>query len=304
MSFDKNIQNLVREIRKTKSKRIFLQVSEGLKRKAFEIINEIEKCGFEVILSGDVCYGACDLRINEALQSKCDIIVHIGHIEFPKKKIKTKIPVLYFPWKLKIQIDKKTKKELEKIKEKRIGIVTSIQYIDSLKDIKKVLLELGKKVYIGGPVLGCWTDNIEKIKNKIDAVLFVGSGSFHVLGLSYKKVYLYDVERKKLRDMTDELIRQEKIRLGKIMKACNAKSFALLVSSKPGQYDIKNALKIKKKLKKSGKAAYIIQMDEINSSKLEGLQIDAFINLACPRIVEDKFKKPIINKEDIKQILK
>ena len=44
-------------------------------------------------------------------------------------------------------------------------------------------------------------------------------------------------------------------------------------------------------------------MDEIRDDKLLGLDVDAFVNTACPRIVEDKFSKPILNPEDLKHVL-
>jgi len=286
---------------KKKPKKIFLQLPEGLKTKAIEIIDALHD--YDVILSGDTCYGACDLRINEAVQAGCDLIVHIGHSQFPKKKIESKIPVIYYPWKFDVQLDEKTRQKLldcfTKIPEWRIGLVTSIQHLDLMPEISELLNKLNKKTVIVGYVLGCWTDNVEKNEDKVDAFLFIGTGRFHVSGIKTERpLYFFDLENMTLTDMSEEIFKQEKIKLAKIANVMEAKSFAILVSSKPGQLNINDIEKIRKIIEKQGKKSYIILLDEINNTKLLGIKVDAFINLACPRISEDRFDKPIVNAVD------
>lgn len=287
------IQKLISQIKKQSPKKILLQLPEGLKTKAAEIMQEIEKQGIEVILSNDPCYGACDLRDREAQMLKCNLIVHVGHNKF-YKKTKTKTPVLYFPWKISVELKGI---DFSSIKEKKIGLLSSIQYLDSLKEISKKLEKFGKKPVTGGQVLGCWTANAEKIAKQVDAFLFVGTGEFHPLAIRKKKTYFLDLEKNEIRPVDTSL--SEKRKYANILKARNAKTFAILISSKSGQFDMKKAEKVKKILEQRHKKAYLLIMDEMTNEKLLGIRADAFINTACPRIVDNKFEKPMINADDI-----
>ena len=75
------------------------------------------------------------------------------------------------------------------------------------------------------------------------------------------------------------------------------------MSSKQGQFRLDKAREIKKLIESRGKKAYIFIMDEIEDEKLLGLRVDAFVNTACLRITDGKFSKPIINAEDVKEVL-
>ena len=59
---------------------VALQVPEGLKIQALEIIDDIEsRTDANVILSGDPCFGACDLVHNKMGSMGIDLIAHMGH---------------------------------------------------------------------------------------------------------------------------------------------------------------------------------------------------------------------------------
>ncbi|MFH1630828.1 MAG: diphthamide synthesis protein, partial [Candidatus Aenigmatarchaeota archaeon] len=219
------------------------------------------------------------------------------------KKVNSNVPVVYVDWNFDIKIDDNIKNEIKKLKEQRIGLICSVQYLDSLSILEEKLKESGKTVVIGGHVLGCWYENINKIENLVDCFVFVGSGEFHPLGIrSAKPLYFLDIENDQLREMSDDIMKQEKIRLGKIMKAKDAGSFGILVSSKSGQFDMKNAEYAKKELERKDKKAFILIMDEIENENMIGMGFDAFINTACPRIIYDKFDKPILNVDDIAEL--
>ncbi|MEM7819243.1 MAG: diphthamide biosynthesis enzyme Dph2 [Candidatus Aenigmatarchaeota archaeon] len=287
---------LIKTIKKQKPKKILLQLPDGLKTRAIDILNEIENEKIDVILSNDTCYGACDLREREAKMLGCDLIVHIGHNKF-YKNIKTKIPVIYYPGKIDTGLNNI---DFSKIKENKLGLITTIQYINLLKDVAELLKKENKKPIIGGQILGCWIENAKKIANKVDAFLFIGTGKFHSLGIVGKKVYVLDLEKQNI-EVADTTI-FEKRRYANIFKAKDAKVFGIIVSSKLGQYNIQKAEKIKKIIEKNHKKAFILIMDEIKDEKLLGLHFDAYINTACPRIIDDKFSKPIINDKDIKEL--
>ena len=297
------MQSLIDQIKKKKAKKIMVQVPEGLKMKAVNLIEDLRKEGIEAFLSADPCYGACDLRDVEAKKMECDLLVHIGHNKF-YVDFKTAVPVLYYPYEMKLDSKDLEKSDFSRIKEKNIGLVSTIQHTISLDEIVKILENHNKKAFIGGQILGCWSANAQKIEKKVDAFLYIGSGKFHPEGMKTKKpIYTLDIETKRIEKI--DMILLEKKRFAKIYKAKDAKSFAILVSVKGGQKElIGSAERIKKKLESKNKKAYIVVMDEINENKLLGLKVDAYVNTACPRIAEDHFSKPMLNPEDLEYVLK
>src|SRR3989344_5650040 len=74
---------------------------------------------------------------------------------------------------------------------KTIGLATTVQFIDYVDEIKNYLESKGKIIFIGrmrqkyeGQLLGCDQGGAEKIKDKVDAFLYVGTGVFHPLGIA------------------------------------------------------------------------------------------------------------------------
>jgi len=288
------IKDLVGRISEKNPKRILLQLPDGLKTRALEIVSAIEKKGIEVFLSADTCYGACDLRDDEAKQMKCDLLVHVGHDKF-FRDFETTIPVLFYSWKIEAGLSMDAV-DFSLIREKRIGLLTTTQHLDSLDSVASRLEEIGKKPVIGGKILGCFAGNAEKIRDEVDCFLFIGSGMFHPLGIKGKKTYVLDLEKQELHVL--DFNKLEKRKYANIFKARDADSFGILVSSKKGQFNLAEAMKIKKYLENKDKKAFILIMDEISNEKLEGLKMDAFINTACPRI---EIKKAI-NIADLKEV--
>ncbi|MBW1840168.1 MAG: diphthamide synthesis protein [Deltaproteobacteria bacterium] len=84
--------SVLKKIRAKKARRVFIQVPEGLKMKVFDISTELEKSGIDSVISLTPCYGACDLKENEAKMLGCDLILHVGHSDYG---VKTRIPVIY-----------------------------------------------------------------------------------------------------------------------------------------------------------------------------------------------------------------
>jgi 2-(3-amino-3-carboxypropyl)histidine synthase len=77
----------------------------------------------------------------------------------------------------------------------------------------------------------------------------------------------------------------------------------MLVSTKPGQNKLSEAVETKEKLEKKGKKVFIFIFDELQIDSLINFpDIDSWINTACPRIaLEDafRFRQSIINYDEI-----
>ena len=289
--------DMIDQVRKTGAKRVMLQLPAGLKTKTVGIAKELEKNGIQVVLANDPCYGACDLADEEAKQAGCDLLVHVGHTKF-YRDFKTAVPVIYFPWAVDIKLDNV---DFSPIKEQRIGLLTTIQHMTLLSDTKKMLEKAGKEAVIGGQVLGCWFANAEKIEEKVDAFLYVGSGRFHPLGIGNRKIYSLDIEKMNVEVVDTSLV--QKRRYANIYNSKDARTFAVLVTTKKGQNQLLGqAEELKKRIEANGRIAVVVVMHEINDTALLGIKADAFVNTACPRILEDSFSRPIINAEDLDKV--
>jgi 2-(3-amino-3-carboxypropyl)histidine synthase len=307
MFSEKDTSRIFAEIRKRKGRRVLLQVPEGLKMQVQEFARSLEKRGISVIISNDPCYGACDIRDHEAKQLGCDMLLHVGHSDFG---LKTEVPVIYEEYRLDfdpVPLLRASLKELRMYK--KICLVTTVQFLDSLKLARKFLTSRGKKIHVSGSgqLLGCDTLGAEALDKVVDCFLFLGSGTFHPLGLSIKvekPVLMLDFEGGGLVSLETEQATYKRIRAAHIEKARDCGSFGILVSTKPGQLRIKTAERVKKLLEEAGKKAWILSMNEISPEKLLGLKLDCLVDCACPRITEDfkSYKKPILYPEDVEII--
>jgi 2-(3-amino-3-carboxypropyl)histidine synthase len=79
-SYDLDLDRAIELIRKSGAKFVGLQAPEGLKRSLPAIAKAISReTGAEVIISGDPCYGACDVDME--LLDEVDLMLHLGHAE-------------------------------------------------------------------------------------------------------------------------------------------------------------------------------------------------------------------------------
>ncbi|MEM7823821.1 MAG: diphthamide biosynthesis enzyme Dph2 [Candidatus Aenigmatarchaeota archaeon] len=290
--------------------RTLIQVPDGLKRKALDIA---DKTG-NAIICAEPCYGGCDLREREAVMLGCKKIIHVGHSKF----LKNKLPVEYMEEQTDADPLLIIDREFEKIDcYDNIGIVASLQFVELIGKVRKELEKRRKHVFVGrakglrpGQILGCNTAAARAIEKDVDCFLIISSGKFHALGLAMatsKPVIVLDIEQGTIADMFVMKQMMLKQRYAAIALAKDAEKFGILISTKPGQVNVKLAEQIKKKISAVGKKAYMLAMDEIKPEKLIGFGLDAYICTACPRIaIENRtaFNKPILNPDEFEQIFK
>ena len=299
--FDFQEDFVVKEINSKKAKVVLLQLPEGLKQEAFRLVNYFEsKTKAEIVVSGETCWGGCDLALDEAKNLGADLIIHYGHAPFIKK---VDFPILYIEMKDKTSINdllEKSKKDISKYK--KLGLVCSVQHIYQLEQAKKYFENLGKEViipgkkgyaYYDGHVVGCEYNSLKTISKDVDAFVVIGN-QFHSLGaaLSVRNpVYLLDTYNQEIVDMSklrDKVVKQ---RFAAIEKVKNEKRIGIIVGLKPGQ-KFGNFKVIKKKFEDAGKEVVIITMTEISKDKLVNFHgIKAFVELACPRIAVEDYDK-------------
>lgn len=282
--------------------RILLQFPEGLKQKALEYAETYRKEGHEIFVSGAACYGACDLALDEARAIHAEKIIHFGHAPFIREKLP--VEVEYIEYHIDADLEK-LEEAAGKIKEEKIALGTTVQHIHQFGKMKEIFQSSGKTIYTGkgnfayheGQVLGC--DHIAVTQfNDADAVVIVGDGLFHAIGADTEKpVYVIHPQSGNVRNISDEIEKLKKRRKGSIAKAIESEKFAVLLSTKPGQFRPEVADKMKEELESIGKKAIIITANELSPSSLANFNFDCYVNTACPRIADDAevFEKPVLN---------
>ena len=288
------------------AKKIGLQLPDGLKFKCNKIAEIIENMGFEVLISGNTCYGACDIDFN--LLNEVDYLLHFCHT--PIFDIEN---VVYVPCYYEFEFDEKEIAKLE-IDERKIALISTAQYVFKLEELKNTLERFGyevelrkgsKRVKYRGQVLGC---NYTVLKNtKAEAVLFVGDGLFHAIGASLytgKKVYAYNPITNEFKIVkTDNFVKERYLAISKVLDRSIG---AIIVSTKIGQKRMGLAIKLKKLAKGQGKKVDIIVLDNVNLQELGNFPYEFYVNTACPRITYDDgkyFKKPIITPQEFEIVL-
>lgn len=291
------------KIKNAAPKKIAVQLPDGMRIRAIEIVRELKKqTHAEIVLLGDSCFGACDLRDNEARELECDLLVHFGHTPIYRGII----PTVFVEAKSDLDIEKVVKKAEQELHEEKIGLITTVQYIHKLDEVREILERNQKKVFIGKPtgrsihmgqILGCDFTAARQIAGKVDCFLYIGSGNFHPIGVSLatdKIVYVADPEKNELRtvdELKEKLLRQ---RFAKIERAKKAKKFGIMISMKKGQRREDEARLAKKMLKKAGKEILVVAIDEVSPEKLMNFRLDCWVSTACPRIaIDDVFRYDI-----------
>ena len=148
-----------------------------------------------------------------------------------------------------------------------------------------------------------------EIKVQVDANLFLGQSNFHAAGVAIStkvKTYILDPYFNEVRDVTNFAEKLEKKATLKIYKAMEAKVFGVIVGLKEGQFAKVTALKFKKELEERGKEVQLLALTDITSDRLKNFTgIDAFIQVACPRISTDnEFDKPMLSTPQANALLK
>ena len=189
---------------------------------------------------------------------------------------------LFIPAKKISKIDKSKVLSLTKKLPINIAIAYSIQYKEQAKEIKS-LLSKSHKVNFFTQVLGCSKPNFPK---NTKAILLIGNSRFHATALALETdIPIYILENNSLTEITQEdtenFKRKQK---SSYVKFLNANKVGILISTKPGQQRLKQAINIKKKLKKQ---SYLFICNNINTSEFENFGLDSYINTACPRIDMD-----------------
>lgn len=305
--FDFDLERVFKIINDKKCKTVGLQFPEGFKRRAIDIARNIEdRTKACVIISGNPCFGACD--VDTALAGRVDMLFHFGHAVMGNYD-----NVVFIETRSNIDVLPALATALPMLKNRKIGIITTVQHIHKLEEISKFLRENDKEPVVGtgdlrvsypGQVLGC---NFSAARVDCEEILYVGSGFFHPLGVAIatgKLVIAADPYLNQAVEVVPEKFLRQ--RGGYIARSMPAKVFGIIVSTKTGQNRIKLAERLVEIADKHGIEAHIIIMDLVTPEQLLAFKVDAYVNTACPRITIDDAERvhvPILTPQEFEVVL-
>ncbi len=299
--WDYELERIVDAVADRNATKVGLQFPEGLKRRGPKVADDLrELLGDEVtiMLSGQPCYGACDL--DTYLMKRTDVFVHFGH-----SPMKNTDKVIYVPLFSNVEVTPIIEESLQTLEppeeHPEIGLVTTAQHMNRFEEMRAFLEDRGYEVRTRrgderltheGQVLGC---NYASADVPAPQVLYVGGGKFHPLGLAMEHPDKHVVIADPVNNVvtvadTEKFMKQ---RYGAVHRAMDATKWGVIFCTKIGQGRWEKAQEILD----GNDDAYLITMDEVTPDRLRNFDMDAFVNTGCPRITTDdgpRFHKPML----------
>lgn len=284
-------------VRALAPRRIVLQVPAGLVRNAHDTAEKVrEATGTPVILAGRACFGACDVPTPEE-GAHADAAIVLGHAPIPNMILPMRT---FFVEMRQPGGDPAALAELvgRRGLPHRLGLVASIQHLDLVGPIRGALESRGFEVAVGAgdhrlayaaQALGCNYTGAEAVASRVDAFLFLGTGRFHPIGLALavdRPVYTLDPLQGTLEEPIDReaIVRRRQLLVASVR---DARRWGILVSSFAGQNRSAMALALQARARARGRQAEILSFARIDPRDLEGRDLEAYVNTACPRIAID-----------------
>jgi 2-(3-amino-3-carboxypropyl)histidine synthase len=291
------ISELIQKLKARGAHRVGLQFPEGLKRQTSGYVGALREAGFEVLVNGDPCYGACDLALDTLAYA--DVLVHIGHAPVDDQP-----GVIFEPWQVDFDIAV-LENALPVLKGPVTGLVTTVQHVHLIPAMEQYLRSKGIDLRVAGgsgrtphrgQVLGCCFTTAKE--TRADEILFVGTGLFHPIGIALAtgaRVIALDPLTGTAQAVSgDALLRR---RFAVIEKARGAETVGIIVSSKSGQM----RMDLAHRLASLSPSAVIVTMREVNPDELLNLGFGCYVNTACPRLAYDdqvRFPVPVLSPQE------
>jgi len=308
-------ERIFKEIEEKDPASVSLNGPDGILPQVQETAIKIsEKFQIPTYVLADTTWGTCDMNSIGSKVLGADIQFNIGHTINTEVYEKNLILIDAYD---DVEFDNVAKKCTEMLKGKVISLVTDSQHLHQVDKVEKIFTENGITVKIGkgkgqlndGQVFGCEFYPASELKKEVDAYVFLGQSNFHASGIALSTnlpTYILDPYFNEVREITKFAQKLKKKATLAIYKAADAKSFGVIVGLKEGQLSKVFALKIKKDLEKEGKKVQLFALTDITNDRLRNLKgIDAFIQVACPRISTDnQFDKPVLSTPQANALLK
>ena len=295
-------------IKSRKPRSVALNGPEPLLPKIQKVSENIEKeFGITSYIIGDRSWGSCDLNTQAADMLGADILFNIGHTISLENFGDKVFMINAFDT---ISFDKVALKCANELKGqyKTVSLVTDSQHLHQIKTVRRIFEKRGYNVELGkgkgqlneAQVFGCEFHPLHKLKDNIEAFIFLGQSRFHSIGVALsteKPTFMLDPYFEEFTQINKEAEIIKKRAILSVYKALDARTIGIIIGLKEGQFANIKALEFRKELKKLGINVQLLAMTEISNERIENFrEIDAFIQVACPRLGTDNFfSKPILS---------
>ena len=302
-------------IEERKPTSVALNGPDGILPKVQDLALKIgKKFGIPAYLLADTTWGSCDLNSIGGKILNAEIQFNIGHTN--KLDVLEKNVIMIDAYD-DVPFDKVITKCIDLLKGKTVSLITDSQHLHQIESVKNVLEKNNVIVKIGkgkgqlndGQVFGCEFYPASETMGDVDANIFLGQSNFHAAGVALatnKPTYVIDPYFNEVREISDFAKKLKKRSTLAIYNAVDAQTFGIIIGLKEGQLSKLTALKFKKELESKGKTVHLIALTEVTNERIRNLKgIDAFIQVACPRISTDnEFDKSVLSTPQATALIK
>ena len=302
-------------IEERKPTSVALNGPDGILPKVQDLALKIgKKFGIPAYLLADTTWGSCDLNSIGGKILNAEIQFNIGHTN--KLDVLEKNVIMIDAYD-DVPFDKVITKCIDLLKGKTVSLITDSQHLHQIEYVKNMLEKNNVGVKIGkgkgqlndGQVFGCEFYPASETMGDVDANVFLGQSNFHAAGVALatnKPTYVLDPYFNEVREISDFAKKLKKRSTLAIYSAVDAQTFGIIIGLKEGQLSKLTALKFKKELESKGKTVHLIALTEVTNERIRNLKgVDAFIQVACPRISTDnEFDKPVLSTPQATALIK
>jgi 2-(3-amino-3-carboxypropyl)histidine synthase len=311
-------QKIIRIIEERKPRSVALDGPDGLMSKIQETADIIaEKFEIPTYIIGDTCWGSCDLNTHAANVLGAEILFNIGHTISMDGFGKEIVMIDAYEDMPFDEVAKRLASELLGRNYRKVSLLTISQHLPQLENVRGIFEQSGLSVVIGngkgqlndGQVFGCEFYPANSESDRIDCYVFLGQSPFHSAGVALstgKQTFMLDPyfqEYTEISSVAEELHRKAIL---SIYKAADARTIGIIIGIKDGQFAKTRALELKKEFEKVGIKVRLIGLTEITEERIQIFgQVDAFVQVACPRIgIDNHFKKPMLSVPQARALVK
>lgn len=300
-NYNFEIHKTIWRLREAAATCVALQFPEGLLMYACTIADMVERfvpSVKEVVVMGDVTYGACCIDDLGATAAGADFLVHYGHSCLVPVTC-TSLKALYVF--VEIGVDAthliaSLSRNLEG--ERRVCLMGTIQFVSAVHEAAAGLKEHFASVHVpqarpmsAGEVLGCTAPTLDS--TAFDTLVFVADGRFHLeaamIANPSLEAYRYNPYDKTLTREVYDTPKMLRLRKAAVEAGKGSRRWGVIMGTLGRQGNpalVKHAMDL---LEGAGKEAFVLLLSEITPQKLALLdeEVDAWVQIACPRLSID-----------------
>ncbi|MXY37470.1 MAG: diphthamide biosynthesis enzyme Dph2 [Cenarchaeum sp. SB0665_bin_23] len=307
-------ERIFNEIYAKKPQSVSLNGPEGILAQVQQTaINITRKFDIPAFVIADATWGSCDINESGARTLGAGIHFNIGHTVSMDTVGNTVMVDAYDD----VSFDSVALKCARLLRSGIVAVVTDSQHLHQIQNVVKILQKNGIRTIIGsgkgqlndGQVFGCEFYPATSLRDDVDSYVFLGQSNFHAAGVALstgKPTYVLDPYFNEVREVSEFAESLRKKATLAIYKAADAKRFGIIVGLKEGQLSKVVGLKFKRELESLGKEVEMFALTDITNERLLNIRnVDAFIQVACPRISTDnRFDMPVLSTPQAQGLLR